>query len=154
MRDYSKNNNPHFKHGLCKTRLYRIWGNAKSRCNDKKNPLFKYYGANGIGMCEEWSEKFQAFYDWAIANGYRNNLTLDRINTNGNYCPENCRWVDMKAQARNRKSNRIIEFRGEKKHIIDWAKTLGINLKTLYSRFDNGWDAEKALTTPTNKRRK
>lgn len=154
MRDFNQNNNPNYKHGLCKTRLYRIWANAKSRCGDKNNPLFKYYGEIGIKVCDEWLNDFQAFYDWSMANGYKHNLTIDRINYNGNYEPSNCRWVTMKAQARNRKSNRIIEFQGERKHIIDWAKVLGINAKTLYSRFDKGWSVEKALTTPTRKRNK
>ena len=128
----------------------------KTRCYNRKNRFFEFYGKNGILMCDEWLNSFQTFRDWSESHGYADNLTLDRIDNNGNYCPENCRWVDMKTQTNNRKSNRIIEFRGENKTVTEWAEVFGINVSTLWSRLEKGLDIETALTTPinTNKRRK
>ena len=155
MRDYMGKSNPHYKHGLCKTRLYRIWRNMKVRCYNPKNRFFEFYGKRGIAICDEWKDNFQAFYDWAMSNGYADSLTIDRIDVNGNYSPENCRWVDMGTQTKNRRSNRIIDFRGERKTVTEWADIFSINVDTLYSRLNKGLDVETALTTPVdeNKRR-
>lgn len=91
-------------HGMSKTRLYRIWNNMKNRCTNNKKPDYKYYGGRGISFCKEWLS-FSCFYDWAISNGYNDTLTLDRINVNGNYCPENCRFVSGDVQSRNKRNN-------------------------------------------------
>lgn len=95
-----------FKHGLCGTRLYRIWQGMKRRCYNSKVPDYKYYGGRGIKVCEEWKDDFQKFADWAITHGYTDNLTIDRRNVNGDYEPSNCQWVTMAEQANNRRTSK------------------------------------------------
>ena len=91
------------------------------------------------------------FYRWAIGNGYREDLTLDRIDNDGNYCPENCRWVTKKEQSNNMSTNFIISYGGETMTLTQWAEKIGIDRRTLGKRFSNGWETERALTTPVNK---
>ena len=91
------------KHGLKHTRLYRIWMDMRSRCTYESMKCFKDYGGRGIKVCEEWQNSFEAFYNWAIANGYSDDLSIDRIDVNGNYEPSNCRWATMKEQRANQR---------------------------------------------------
>lgn len=91
-------------HGMSKTRLYRIWSNMKNRCMNNKMRGYEYYGGRGISVCKEWLS-FNCFSCWALSNGYNDTLTLDRINVNGNYCPENCRFVSMEVQSKNKRNN-------------------------------------------------
>lgn len=90
---------PAYSHGQCRTRLYRIWSNIKSRCQNPNVDNYGFYGGKGIAVCEEWSKSFQAFYDWAIANGYKDDLTIDRKDSDGDYCPENCQWITQSENA-------------------------------------------------------
>ena len=92
--------------GLSHTRIHRIWENMRNRCYYKKNPQFKYWGGRGITVCKEWKEDFLPFYDWAIANGYADNLSIDRIDVDGNYCPENCRWATAYEQEHNKRKDK------------------------------------------------
>lgn len=139
-------------HHMTNTRLFNVWQNIKRRCYTKTNPSYKYYGACGIKVCKEWKENFMSFYIWAISNGYDENApkgicTLDRINVNGDYEPNNCRWVSMKVQNLNRKANRIIDYRNESYTLVEWAEKLNINYSTLLYRFRRGWSVEKAFNT-------
>ena len=103
-------------HGLKGIRLYEVWKNMKKRCCNPNMKIYKYYGGRGIKVCDEWRNSFQAFYDWAMANGYnpsapRGETTIDRIDVNGDYCPKNCRWVSIAEQQRNKRNNK--QQRGE-----------------------------------------
>ena len=95
------------KHGMSRSRIYRIWVGIKSRCNNEKHYWYSYYGGRGIQVCDEWKNDFISFYNWAINNGYQDNLSIDRINNNGNYEPTNCRWTTSKEQLENRRNFRI-----------------------------------------------
>jgi hypothetical protein len=118
----------------------------KNNCDYKK-----WYGARGIIICEEWRNDFKAFYDWAMSNGYREDLTLDRIDVNGNYCPDNCRWVTSKQQANNRRNTRKLTYNGETHSVSEWADILGIKYTVLNARVHYGWDDERVLTQPVRK---
>lgn len=128
-------------------RLYTIWANMKSRCFNKNNKDYEVYGGRGITICEEWKEDYVAFKEWALSNGYNNNLTIDRINVDKNYSPSNCRWVDMVTQENNRTNNHMLDFNGEYHTVQEWSRITGINASTLYTRLSRGWSVEKTLTT-------
>lgn len=86
---------PSYSHGLHKTRLYRIWSNMKTRCFNPNADNYEFYGGRGITICKEWLHDFQAFYDWAMGNGYKDGLTIDRKDSDCNYSPQNCQWITL-----------------------------------------------------------
>lgn len=137
-------------HGETKTRLHKIWEAMRSRCCDKNHKHFGDYGGRGIHICEEWSDYIH-FRNWALNNGYSEDLTIDRINVNGNYCPENCRWVTMKEQQNNKRTNRYISMNGETHTIAEWSEITGIKKTTLRERLNSGWSVEKSLNAPVKK---
>lgn len=133
-------------HGMGTTRLCRAWHHIKYRCYNKTYPKYDCYGGRGIKVCDEWKNDFMSFYNWSISNGYSEDLTLDRIDPNGNYEPANCRWVTMKEQNRNRRDNKLITYEGITKCIADWADILGVKSATLRQRLRYGWTVERAFT--------
>lgn len=154
-----------FKHGYAKrnspARLYNVWKNMKTRCNNPNCKEYKYYGQRGINVCDEWKE-FQNFQEWAYNNGYdenakRGECTLDRIDVDKDYSPSNCRWVNSKVQANNRRNwgtdthNREMitwAFKGETHTIFEWSEITGISARVLRSRKHHGWSMERLLNTP------
>lgn len=136
------------KHGMTRTRIYRIWQNMKNRCRHPNNPRYKDYGARGITYCEEW-EKFELFYEWAQKTGYNDKLTIERIDNNKGYSPDNCRWATTEEQQYNKRTTHFLTYKGETKSMAEWSKIKGIKLQTLAARINHmHWDVEKALETP------
>ena len=136
------------KHGMCYTPLNNVWRAMKRRCYYKKDSRYESYGARGVTVCMEWLNDFQAFYDWAMANGYQEGLSIDRIDVNGNYEPGNCRWATDKEQANNTRNNHFLTYNGETHTIAEWAEIVGMKRDTLKKRIYYGWPIEKALTEP------
>ena len=138
-----------FKHGKSYTRTYMIWAGMLDRCNNPNKDNFNKYGGRGIKVCERW-HKFKNFYEDMKDAPFE--MTLDRIDNDGNYCRENCRWATRKEQSRNRKNNILIEFNDKIKCISEWAEEIGISKSVLYSRLGKlGWSVQRALTTPIRK---
>lgn len=150
MRDYAKHAKT--KHGLHKSRLYRIWYDMKKRCYSKTESTYEHYGGRGITICSEWLNDFMSFYSWAMSNGYADNLTIDRIDVNGNYEPSNCRWATMKEQGNNKRTCIYLTHNNETHTLTEWAEITGLNPNTLYKRIRKGWSVEKALTEPVKQR--
>lgn len=132
-------------HNMTKTRLYRIWMGMKTRCYNQNDYAYKYYGARGIIVCQEWINDFINFYNWSMENGYSDDLTIDRIDVNGNYEPNNCRWATNFEQQNNKRDNVKIEYNGIIKTVAEWAKELNVKYETLYSRLSYGWTTEQIL---------
>ena len=134
-------------HGMKSSRLYGIWNAMVGRCHSKTNHAYPLYGGRGITVCDEW-RSFEGFLSWAIANGYGDLLTIDRIDNGLGYSPSNCRWVTRYVQANNKRSNRCVECNGETHTIAEWARMCGIEYGTLLKRINSGWDVERALSAP------
>jgi len=141
------------KHGKSRTRLYNIWIGMIHRCENKKHHIYCYYGGRGIKVCEEWHD-VNAFYKWAIENGYKEGLTIDRIDVDGNYEPYNCRWATMKEQVNNSRRNVFIEYNGERLTAAQWSERLGGGKLLVSGRLLRGWSEISAVSTPVDKRRK
>lgn len=140
---------------LVGTRVYRIWTGMKCRCFTKSSFPYKQYGAKGTTMCDEWRNDFMAFYNWAMNNGYSDELTIDRIDSKGNYEPSNCRWATYKEQANNTSTNLRFTYNGEEHTIHEWADIVGINAMALRYRIVYAkWPLEKALTIPVKQYKK
>ena len=143
-----------YKHGEAKrvkgsrSRLYVVWCHMIERCNNPHFQSFANYGGRGIQVCEEWRNSFVAFREWALANGYDNMLTLDRIDNDGNYEPSDCKWSTNKEQSNNRRTNRRLTYRGETKTMTQWAETIGVSPATFKRRIYKGWSVSKAIETP------
>ena len=134
-------NNPNYKDGRKNERLYRIYNNMKNRCYNINAMYYKNYGGRGITVCDEWLNDYSTFKNWALCNGYANNLTIDRIDNDESYNPSNCRWVDMKTQSNNKRNNVIYL----NKTLQQWCDELGISRRTVADRIKRGWNIEDAL---------
>lgn len=138
------------KHGLISHRLYTIWCAMKQRCYYKNSIEYYRYGGRGIRVCEEWLNDFQAFYDWAIANGYRDDLSIDRINPDGNYEPSNCKWSTPEEQANNKSQNIRITVNGETHTPAEWSRITGANPNNIRDRIHRGYAPEEAIKNTNN----
>lgn len=138
-------------HNQRHTKLYEVWKSIKQRCFNPNNISYKNYGARGITICDDWKNNFQSFFNWSMQNGYTTNLSIDRIDNNGNYCPENCRWTDRHTQSNNTRSNRYITYNNQTKTLADWVKTTNLSYGCVFSRIQKGWSIDKALNTPSRK---
>ena len=125
-------------HNMRNSRIYYIWRSMRMRCNNQKNSSYKNYGGRGIKVCKEWNESFESFYEWAVQNGYSEDLSIDRIDCNGNYEPSNCRWADIKTQANNKRNNHKITIDNVTKNLKEWCDYYELNRSTVYRRIAKG----------------
>lgn len=133
-------------HGKSHSRLYDIYYKMRSRCYNKNDKCYKDYGARGITICDDWLCSYATFYKWSIENRYREGLTIDRIDNNKGYSPNNCRWVTMKTQCRNTRHNKCYTINGETHCLKEWCEILNLKYNTVYHRlYKLGWPIEKAL---------
>jgi len=144
-------------HGKTGSRLYRVWRGMRQRCEDSNTKDYKRYGGRGISVCEEWKNDFEIFESWMLGNGYdvdaaKGKCTIDRIDADGNYSPENCRIVDVIDQGSNKKNNRVIEYNGETKTISEWARITGYSVQMIRHRLEIGKTPSEALTLPMDEK--
>lgn len=132
-------------HGLSKTKLYRVYSDMKNRCNNTKCKAYKDYGQRGIKVCDEWQENFMNFYDWAIKSGYKDELSIDRIDNNKGYSPDNCRWATQREQANNTRLTKKVTILGETKTFYEFEKQYGIPAQLMHSRYNKGFRDEKVI---------
>jgi hypothetical protein len=137
-----------------KLRLHMSWRSMKNRCSANSGRYYKNYKLRGISVCEEWKKDFNAFYEWAINNGYYPTLSIDRIDGTKGYSPDNCRWATAKMQANNIKTNVIITYNGESHTIPEWSQITNIPSYVIRNRRNYGWNVERILTTPVIKKTK
>lgn len=135
------------KHGMKRTRLYSIWNNMKNRCHIENITCWDYYGGRGIKVCDEWSSDFMNFYNWAMTNGYTDELTIDRIDVNGNYCPENCRWITIGEQQQNKTNSVLVSYNGTTKCLRTLCTEIGFPYKTAHRRYTRLKSKGKEITT-------
>lgn len=137
-------------YGESRERLHNIWYLMHYRCYNSKCSVYKNYGGRGITVCDDWKniEGYFNFKKWALSNGYQDDLTIERTNVNGNYEPDNCCWIPMRAQASNKRTNRLLTYNGQTLTMAEWSRQSGIPYKTLHNRLHYGWDVDMALTQP------
>lgn len=131
-------NGANYKHGLTNSKIYNIWSGMKRRTTDPKQENYKNYGGRGITVCDEWLDDFQSFYDWSMNNGYKEGLSIERVDTNGNYDPSNCRWIEPIDQYYNKRNTVLVEIDGIKKTYKEWTEQLGVNRWWIESRVRKG----------------
>lgn len=140
------------KHNQRHTKLYEVWKSIKQRCFNPNNSSYHNYGGRGINICEEWKNDFMSFYNWSMKNGYKEGLTIDRINNDGNYEPSNCRWTTRLVQCNNTRVNKYVTINNETKSVADWCRHYNISYSLVHQRYKRfNWDIIKAITTPPKK---
>lgn len=135
----------HTTHGHSKTRLYRIYHGIITRCTNPKREDYKHYGGRGITVCDEWKNDYLSFEKWSLENGYAETLTIDRIDVNKNYSPDNCRWVTRKEQNRNQERTIYLTYNGQVKTLSEWAEIVGKSYWTLMTRKKLGWTDKEII---------
>ena len=141
------------KYDPCYRRIRNIFKKMKRRCYAPDCSDYYLYGARGITICDEWLDSeygVQKFIEWSLNNGYQDSLSIDRIDNNKGYSPDNCRWTDAKNQARNRRNARTLTYNGETLCLAEWEERTGISQMTIRRRIESGWPADKALSEPIN----
>lgn len=133
------------KHGMCGTRIYSIYRGMKDRCYNQNMSEYPNYGGRGITICDEWLNDPSAFFKWSLDNGYSDDLTIDRKDNDGNYCPENCQWSTFVEQQNNKSNNTYLTKDGETHTVAEWSRILGINPSTISTRLFKGCNDEEAL---------
>ena len=134
-------------------KLQKVFRSMIYRCYNENNHAYKYYGGKGVTICDEWLQSFDNFYNWALLNGYKEGLSIDRIDVNGSYSPKNCRWATMEEQSRNRTNTVLVEYNGKKMTLREWSEELNISLSTISKRRFRGWtDKEIIEGRPKRKR--
>jgi len=151
---YQAAHNAQVTHGMSRTRVYRIWKAMKGRCYNPNLPGYNYYGGRGIHVCKEWRYNAQAFIEWALSHGYSNKLEIDRIDNDGPYSPENCRWATRQQQVNNFSRNRRITYNGKTMTCAEWDRELGFPESTVANRISDGFSEIEAVSTPRFKKRK
>lgn len=136
-----------FNESVSNTRLYKIWSEMKIRCYNPKNKSYPRYGGRGIRVCDEWLNSYKAFYDWAISHGYGDELSIDRKDVNGNYEPNNCRWVDDFIQSRNKRNSNTYTYNGQTLCMVDWASFFDINYSSLLKSIKRGHTFEETISS-------
>ena len=134
-------------YGFSKSRIYRIWGSMVARCKYKNRRTWKDYGGRGITVCDEWQNS-AAFYEWALKSGYHDGLTIERIDVNKGYCPENCKWIPMEEQALNTRNSSKIMYKGKLMNLCQYADLIVVSRFTVYGRRNHGWTDEEILSIP------
>lgn len=129
------------RHKMSGTRIYSEWQGMKGRCYNKGNARYADWGGRGIEVCEQWRNSFESFYTWAMANGYQDHLTIDRIDNNGNYCPENCRWVGQQEQCRNRRSNINLTIGNSTRTLMEWCEIFQVDYTNVNARYHRNKNA-------------
>lgn len=141
------------KHGAAGSHLYMVYHGIRARCYNPNSNDYKHYGGRGIKICKEW-EEYETFESWALKSGYRTGLTIERIDVNGDYCPNNCKWITQREQTRNKRTTIYLTAFGKTKSLLDWAEEYGKSPGVLRTRIKRGWPVEEAISLPLGRRKK
>lgn len=135
-----------------RSKLYRVWGHMNERCSSPTSNAYEDYGGRGIRVCKEWKD-YKTFHEWAISNGYKEGLSIERVDNDGNYEPSNCKWIPISKQASNRRNIRYLTLNGRERSLLEWSEEFGLDPSNVRTRLKRGWSVERALTTPDDYRR-